>query len=75
MAMIMDNRYLEALKNYKSVNNTIVIAGHKGSAASRGRIKRRNSGSPDLEAQVGFSFEFDVDWVLSGGPGLHLGFG
>ena len=79
MAMIMDNRYLEALKNYKSVHNawliacpkiiflkqrtvnkknTIVIAGHKGSAASRGRIKRRNSGSPDLEAQVGCSLLF-----------------
>ena len=65
------------------ITNTIVIAGHKGSAASRGRIKRRNSGSPDLEAQVGFCFaiiffgggEFDIDWILSGGPGVHLGFG
>jgi len=38
--------------------------GRKGSAASRGRIKRRNSGSPDLEAQVDRVFIWDLDETI-----------
>jgi len=38
--------------------------GRKGSATSRGRIKRRNSGSPDLETQVDRVFIWDLDETI-----------